>query len=101
MFRWYMIAWIIAASLAPLNATLALAQDSASGKDEASAQPKAAAGGAQDLQKATQNPVSSLISVPIQNNNNFGIGPFDRTQDVLNIQPVIPVKASEKVSLII
>ena len=27
------------------------------------------------LQKATQNPVASLISVPIQNNSNFGIGP--------------------------
>src|ERR1700735_919091 len=29
--------------------------------------------GAEALQKATQNPVASLISVPIQNNNNFGI----------------------------
>jgi hypothetical protein len=38
----------------------------------------------EDLQKATQNPVASLISVPIQNNNNFNIGPYDRTQDVLN-----------------
>lgn len=101
MFRWHLIAWIITTLLSPLNATLALAQDSASSKGETSAQPEPAAGGAQDLQKATQNPVSSLISVPIQNNNNFGIGPFDRTQDVLNIQPVIPVKASEKVSLII
>lgn len=34
------------------------------------------AGAAADLQKATQNPVASLISVPIQNNSNFGIGPF-------------------------
>ena len=46
------------------------------------------------LQKAVQNPVASLISVPIQNNNNFGTGPADRTQDVLNIQPVIPVPVS-------
>jgi hypothetical protein len=28
-----------------------------------------AAGGEQDLQKATQNPVASLISVPLQNNS--------------------------------
>lgn len=42
------------------------------------------------LQKATQNPVANLISVPIQNNSNFGIGPYDRTQNILNIQPVIP-----------
>lgn len=65
------------------------------------AQKEAAAGGTADLQKATQNPVASLISVPIQNNSNFGIGPFDRTQNVLNIQPVIPMKASEDWNLII
>jgi hypothetical protein len=44
------------------------------------------------LAKATQNPVASLISVPFQNNTNFAIGPYNRTQDVLNIQPVIPSK---------
>jgi hypothetical protein len=44
-----------------------------------------------DLAKQTQNPVSSLISVPFQNNTGFGLGPNDRIQNVLNIQPVIPV----------
>jgi hypothetical protein len=34
--------------------------------------------GTESLQKATQNPVASLISVPLQNNSNFGIGPYDR-----------------------
>ena len=58
-------------------------------------------GATQALQKATQNPVANLISVPLQNNSNFGIGPFDRTQNVLNIQPVIPIGLSEKWSLII
>jgi hypothetical protein len=52
------------------------------------------------LQKAVQNPVASLISVPIQNNSNFGVGPEDRTQDVLNIQPVIPTRVSENWNLI-
>ncbi|MGH9764787.1 MAG: hypothetical protein ACREDR_29480, partial [Blastocatellia bacterium] len=33
-----------------------------------------------ELRKEAQNPVASLISVPIQNNNNFGIGPDNRTQ---------------------
>src|SRR5277367_5377311 len=47
------------------------------------------------LAKATQNPVASLISVPLQNNSNFGIGPYDRAQNVLNIQPVIPVGVSK------
>ncbi len=55
---------------------------------------------AEALQKATQNPVANLISVPLQNNTNFGFGPYNRDQDVLNIQPVIPAKLSEKWMLI-
>jgi hypothetical protein len=53
------------------------------------------------LQKATQNPVASLISVPIQNNNNFGMNPGYRTQDVLNIQPVIPIGISKDWNLLV
>jgi hypothetical protein len=63
-------------------------------------QTPAAAANTDTLQKAVQNPVASLISVPIQNNNNFGIDPFDRTQDVLNIQPVIPLPISPNWTLI-
>jgi hypothetical protein len=55
----------------------------------------------ESLQKATQNPVASLISVPIQNNNNFGVNPGYRTQDVLNIQPVIPIGISKDWNLIV
>jgi len=54
----------------------------------------------QELTKQVQNPISSLISVPFQNNNAFGIGPYDRTQDVLNIQPVIPVGISKNWNMI-
>jgi hypothetical protein len=53
-----------------------------------------------DLAKATQNPVASLISVPIQNNSNFNFGQYDRTQNVLNIQPVIPLQLGAKWNLI-
>jgi hypothetical protein len=60
----------------------------------------APAASTEDLQKATQNPVASLITVPIQNNSNFKIGPYDRTQDVIDIQPVIPAKLSENWMLI-
>jgi hypothetical protein len=52
------------------------------------------------LAKASQNPVGSLISVPLQNNMNFGVGPDDRTLTVLNIQPVIPLSLSEDWNLI-
>src|SRR5215475_9390795 len=55
---------------------------------------------AEALQKATQNPVANLISVPVQNNSTFSVGPFDRTQDILNIQPVIPMKLNDRWNLI-
>jgi hypothetical protein len=66
----------------------------------ASAPAPAPANDADALAKATQNPVASLISVPIQNNSNFAVGPYNRTQDVLNIQPVIPARISENWMLI-
>src|SRR5713226_4488318 len=46
------------------------------------------------LQKDVQNPVASLILVPLQNNTNFDSGPFNRTQNVFDIQPVVPVNIS-------
>ena len=45
----------------------------------------------EDLQKASQNPIADLVSVPFQSNTNFNAGPFNRTQEVLNIQPVVPM----------
>jgi hypothetical protein len=75
------------ARLAATAATLLLALPFA-------AQNAAPANDTEALAKATQNPVASLISVPFQNNTNFAIGPYNRTQDVLNIQPVIPAKIS-------
>ena len=41
-----------------------------------------------------------MISVPLQNNTAFGVGPYDRDQNVFNIQPVIPVRISENWNLI-
>ena len=45
----------------------------------------------EELVKQTQNPVADLISVPLQNNFNFGTGSKNRTVYVGNIQPVIPI----------
>jgi hypothetical protein len=52
------------------------------------------------LAKAAQNPVANMISFPIQNNTNFGIGPYSRDQDVLNFQPVIPLHITKNWNLI-
>jgi hypothetical protein len=68
------------------------AQQAKTGGTEA---PPPAEAAAEGLQKAVQNPVANLISVPIQNNSNFDVGPYNRTQDVLNVQPVIPANISE------
>jgi hypothetical protein len=52
------------------------------------------------LAKAAQNPVASMISLPMQFNMNFGTGPEDDLQTVLNIQPVVPFSLGENWNLI-
>jgi hypothetical protein len=82
--RWSVLAAVAALALTPLTGQ--------------AQQPTGDTGG---LQKAVQNPVAGLISVPLQNNTNFGVGPFGRNQNVLNIQPVIPVNVSQNWNMII
>ena len=77
-------------------ATSAVAQDTtASGPQGASETADA------KLQKDVQNPVANLTLVPFQNSTNFGSGPYDRTQNVLDIQPVIPVNISSDWKVIV
>jgi hypothetical protein len=45
---------------------------------------------APDLAKLVQNPIARVISLPLQNNLTFGVGPGHDPQNVLNIQPVLP-----------
>ncbi len=54
----------------------------------------------EELAKLSQNPVANLISVSFQNNTNFNFGPQDGTQNILNIEPVIPVKLNSDWNLI-
>jgi hypothetical protein len=53
-----------------------------------------------DLARQSQNPIANLISLPFQNNTNFGVGQYDRTSNVLNIQPVLPTPLSEDLLLV-
>ena len=48
--------------------------------------------GAADLAKAAQNPLASMISLPFQNNTNTNVGPQEKAQNILNIQPVWPIE---------
>jgi hypothetical protein len=52
------------------------------------------------LAKKSQNPIADLVSVPFQSNTNFNAGPFNRTQEVLNIQPVVPLHINADWNLI-
>jgi len=54
----------------------------------------------EELAKAAQNPVADMISLPFQNNTNFDFGPANKTQNILNIQPVWPFSLTEDWNLI-
>ena len=69
-------------------AGLALAASSASAQDAAA------------LAQAAQNPIADMISVPFQSNTNFNVGPLNKTQEILNIQPVYPINLSSEWNLI-
>lgn len=62
--------------------------------------PAVAAMSEEELAKAAQNPVANLISVPFQNNTNYNAGPQSGTQNILNIQPVIPITLDKDWNLI-
>jgi hypothetical protein len=83
-----MASWKVAGPIALLGLLLALG--SSARADEST----------EALAKAAQNPVAKLISVPFQDNINFNVGPEEKTQNVLNIQPVIPVSLSSDWNLI-
>lgn len=52
------------------------------------------------LAKAAQNPIADMISLPFQYNANFDVGPLDKTQHLLNIQPVYPINLNSEWNLI-
>lgn len=54
----------------------------------------------EELAKLAQNPVGNLISLPFQNNTNLNFGPEKGTQNILNIQPVIPISVDNDWNII-
>ena len=74
---------------------LTLAPDDAAASGGGGAGDDAKANAA-DLAKTLANPIGALISVPFQNNFDFGAGPDgDGFQYKLNLQPIVPLTLSE------
>lgn len=79
-------------------ALLVLASLSAGASAQSSppAQPAGSEGtSATELAKKLQNPIGDLYSFPFQNSTNFRYGPNRGTQNILNIQPVIPIHINQ------
>lgn len=57
-------------------------------------------GGGDNLAQKSQNPISDLVSLPLQNNWDMGYNPDGRVRYLGNLQPVIPVKLNEDWNLI-
>jgi hypothetical protein len=50
----------------------------------------------EDLRRAAQNPFANVIKVPFEEDIYFGAGPFSRTSNSLQLQPVFPVRVSQE-----
>jgi hypothetical protein len=52
----------------------------------------------EELSQQAANPIANLMSFPFQNNTDFGLGEFNRTRNVLNVQPVIPLAGGKLIT---
>ena len=90
------LSWSVAVLLAVVWAAPASAQDQPAGTP-----PKAGTDQATALAKQQQNPIASLISVPLQGNWDFGLGDRDATGTLFNFQPVMPFGITRRTTFVL
>jgi hypothetical protein len=48
-----------------------------------------------DMAEESMNPLSTVISVPFENNTLFNVGPSESTVNILNVKPIFPVNLGD------
>jgi len=91
---------ILACMALPILAFSAETEKTHSSIAAASVAPAAASVDKGALAKQAQNPLASMISLPFQTNTNFNIGPDNDTNNILYVQPVIPIDYNEDWNII-
>jgi hypothetical protein len=82
--------WVKAQQTASQTSTNATQNSQSSVEDAPTAEKEAAA-----AKEAAENPVAAAISLPLQNNTYYGVGPYRRAENALLIEPVIPIRLSK------
>ena len=85
-------------SMLAASCLVALASTVADAQQPAAAAP--AADQSADLAKKLSNPISDLVSVPLQFNWQQKVGPLELSQFILNFQPVMPFELNKHWNLI-
>ena len=62
--------------------------------------PKQPAVNTQELADKLANPVANMVSIPFQNNSDWGIGEYNGSKNTLNFQPVLPLTLNNNLNLI-
>ena len=64
------------------------------------ATPAPSAASATNSAQQAQNPLTPLYSIINENDTNFGVGPLRGTQNVLLVEPVIPIRLTPNFNLV-